>query len=190
MHTPTSFGMLVCVIGVTLIDRDAAALWRTLNEVADNAQRPEHTDLPPNIQVTADLQHVVAFMLRDSRTFRRQCGLIGDRQRLHVQITLEVHPGWRWAAARARADLARYEYGRITAQVRVWSRADAIELIAHELEHVLEFAEGVNYRALALLQPGSVWGGDRGAFETMRATVAGATVKREVKLASATFARH
>jgi hypothetical protein len=190
MHTPTSVGMLACVIGVTLIDPDAAALWQTVNDGADSAQRHEHTDLPPNIQVSPDLQRVVAIMLRDSRTFRRQCGLLGGRQRLQVQIALEAHPGWDRAAARARADLAPYEFGRITARVRVWSRADAIELIAHELEHVIEFVDGTNYRALALLQPGSVWAGDRGAFETMRATLAGAEVKREVSQANATLDRH
>jgi hypothetical protein len=83
----------------------------------------------------------------------------------------------------ARCDLTRYEFGAIAAFVRVWSRKDAIELIAHELEHVIEFTEGIDYRALAVVQPKAVWVSNGGLFETTRAVRAGLEVKREVSLA-------
>ncbi len=102
---------------------------------------------------------------------------------VRVRISLEEPPG-RVPASRAQADLRRYRFGAITAFVHVRSRRDAIELIAHELEHVIEFAEGTNYRTLARLQPGSVWE-VRGGFETTRAVDAGRRVQRESSLATA-----
>lgn len=142
------------------------------------------SDLPPNISVGPDLRHVVADMLRESGTFRSQSRLLGTMPHVRVRIGLENHPD-RVPAARAQSDLARYQLGGITAFVHVWSSPDAIELIGHELEHVIEFAEGTNYRMLALLQPSSVWALQGGAFETTRAVDAGLRVKREAWLANA-----
>lgn len=118
-----------------------------------------------------------------SGTFRSQSRLLGTMPHVRVRIRLEDHPG-RVPAARAQCDLARHEFGGITAVVHLRSRQDAIELIAHELEHIIEFAEGTSYRTQALLQPGSVWEA-HGAFETTRAMDAGLRVKREAGLATA-----
>ncbi len=66
--------------------------------------------------------------------------------------------------------------------VTIGARDRAIELIAHELEHVAEFAEHVSYRVLALRQPDRVWAGEDGRFESARAIQAGQRVEREVAL--------
>jgi len=155
-----SIGLLVWVVGLTM-----------------------PSGLPPNISVGPELRDAVAVMLRESETFRRQSRLLGTMPHVRVHISLE-EPLGRMPAARARADLQRYRFGAITAFVHLQSRRDAIELIAHELEHVIEFAEGTNYRTLAVLQPGSAWA-VHGGFETTRAIEAGLRVQRESSIAMA-----
>ena len=144
----------------------------------DAGANNEPSALPPNISIGPDLHDVVAGMLHDSGTFRSQIRLLARMPHVLVRIRLEELPGSR-AHRRAQTDLGRHEFGGITAFVHVWSRPDAIELIAHELEHVLEFAAGTNYRMLAQLQPASVWALYGGAFETARAVDAGLRVKHE-----------
>ena len=73
--------------------------------------------------------------------------------------------------------------------MRVGSRTDAIELIAHELEHILEFAAGTNYQSRSVLEPGSVWALRDGTFETARAVDAGLRVRREAQPVTAHLRR-
>lgn len=182
MRTHTSIGVLVCV-GLTFIARDARALWITFDQSPQAVSIADLTDLPLNIAVSPDLHEVVTDMLHESETFRRQIRIIAGRPELRVRIMLgDQADGPR--AARAKCDLARYEFGAVTALVHVFVRDDVIELIAHELEHVIEFVEGANYRAQTVVRRGSVWGAD-GVFETTRAIEAGLQVKGEVALASA-----
>jgi hypothetical protein len=155
-----SIGVLACVIGFTM-----------------------PSGLPPNISVSLALRDVVAVMLRESETFRSQSRLLGTMPHVRVRISLEMPPG-RVPASLAQGDMRRDRFGAITAFVHLRSRDNAIELIAHELEHVIEFAEGTNYRALARLQPASAWE-VQGAFETSRAVDAGRRVKLEASLATA-----
>ncbi len=54
-----------------------------------------------------------------------------------------------------------------------------VELIAHELEHVLEHIDGMNLPMLASRKVNSV-GKWAGQYETARAQAVGATVAREV----------
>ena len=160
MRAQGSIGVLVCLVGLTM-----------------------PSGLPPNISASPELCDVVAVMLRESATFRTQSRRLGTMPHVRVQISLE-EPRGRRPAARAQTDLARYDFGGITAFVHLRSRRDAIELIAHELEHVIEFAEGLNYRILAVLQPGSVWEA-QGGFETSRAMDAGRRVQRESSIVMA-----
>ena len=135
--------------------------------------------LPVNIAVDAALQDVVAGMLEQSPAFRVQVQALGRIRPLRVRITLNEQ-GPHSVATRAQCRLLRYQYGGLVAEVQLHSRAEAPELIAHELEHVAEFAEGANYRALSLHQPGAVWVTSAGHFETRRAIDAGERVAREV----------
>lgn len=135
-------------------------------------------DLPFNLLLDPSLSAMVMRMHRMSSTFRNQCRLIGANRKLVVRVELGVPP--RDAVARAECSMARYQYGRIEAAVRVWPTIDASQLLAHELEHVLEFAEGLNYRAAALIQPGHVWRVGHDHFETRRAIDAGERVADEL----------
>jgi hypothetical protein len=147
--------------------------------VTTNATSRE-IDLPVNLLVHPLLNDVVEPMFRASPTFRDQCRLIRARPRLYIRVELsnEIR---RPASPRAQCAMTRYQFGRIKAVVRLWSVLDAPELIAHELEHVLEFDAGVNYRAVALLQPGHVWQVGDGHFETRRAIDAGKLVAKEMR---------
>ena len=64
--------------------------------------------------------------------------------------------------------------GATVARVLVRSRADIVEAIAHELEHVLEYLEGVDHRCLGTML-------SHDAYETDRAMDAGTRVAREVR---------
>ena len=184
MRTRTSFAVLICVIGLSIAS-DAEA-WCLPIDDRPTGSIESTSDLPPNIIISSDLEDLVARMLTQSATFRRQCRLIAGQQRVRVRIMLEDDPSQRQdRRSRAECELAHYEFGGITAVVRLWSREDGIELIAHELEHVLEAAEGMNYRALALVWPSHVWPVDGSSFETSRAIQAGLKVKRDLSHAGA-----
>src|SRR5687767_880389 len=118
MRTHTSIGALVCLIGMTAMAHSAEALGHTIDPAPEAVSFTESTGLPPNITVSPDLQDIVAHMLRESEIFRVQCGLIGGLPWLRVHILLEELPsGVR--GVRAQSDLQRFEFGSITARVRV-----------------------------------------------------------------------
>ncbi len=54
------------------------------------------------------------------------------------------------------------------------------ELVAHEIEHILEQLDGVDLKTQA--GSGAVWKSDDGAFETRRAIEAGKRVAREIRM--------
>jgi hypothetical protein len=72
------------------------------------------------------------------------------------------------------------EAGVTFARARVFPAENALELIAHELEHVIEFTDGV--RLLVEASAGRSGVALRaGAYETRRAIDAGRRVAREVR---------
>ena len=137
--------------------------------------------LPANIVVNRRVVALVTEALRVSPTFREQCARIGAIRRLRVSIELDAsdRPPTLFLT-RAHTDIRRYQFGAIVAAIHLWSPRDAAELIAHELEHVREFAEGVDYRAQAARTPRSVWMTGPNVFETARALLVGRAVADEV----------
>jgi hypothetical protein len=191
MRTHTSVCLFLCFICVTCGGRDVSALTPTAVQLPETDSSAESSGVPPNIAVGSGLKDVVDQMARESPTFRRQLQSVAHLRRLRVRIVLEDRPGIaRDRSARAHCELSRYELGSVRATIHVWSREDAMELLAHELEHAIEFTEGTNYRAMALVQPGAVWVTSTGAFETTRAINAGLEVKREMWVANAQAKRH
>jgi hypothetical protein len=75
------------------------------------------------------------------------------------------------------------EDGRVMARVRVRVGRESVEVIAHELEHVLERIDGVQL-ALEAMRPGSGTTLAGGAYETRRATEAGRQVAKELRRAA------
>jgi hypothetical protein len=190
MRTRTSIGVVGCALCMSFVASDAGARWLAPGQVPDTVSAAGPQGLPSNITISSTLEDVVARMLRASPTFRTQCRLIGRLPHVRVQITLDALPSRAPArTARAQCRLGRHQYGGVTAAVHVWSREDAIELVAHELEHVIEATEGTNYRAMARIQPGAVWSDPAGAYETARAIEAGLQVKRETRGAAGSLAK-
>ena len=71
-------------------------------------------------------------------------------------------------------------FGSIRAVVELPCAVDITELLAHELEHVLEQAEGLDLPALAKDSSSGVLAPARGVYETERARNAGLAAMREV----------
>lgn len=137
--------------------------------------------VPMNVLVDPGLTDIVADMVQASPTFRDQCRRLDRVPRVRVRLLLDVAgTGSERSRCRAQCVMARYEFGHIDAAVRLWSVENAPELIAHELEHVLEYAEGTNYRMLSLQRATGVWVTRGGHFESARAIDVEERVAREM----------
>jgi hypothetical protein len=120
-------------------------------------------------------------MLRDSPTFRRQCRRIANATRMTVVLewfrpTGDVH-------LRARTMLSTTPEGLQHARVGIRPIENVVELIAHEIEHVIEQLDKVDLRTLAAVPASGVRGcGCRDqTFETIRAIRAGRAAAEEVR---------
>jgi hypothetical protein len=136
--------------------------------------------IPANLKVPPMYRAYVESMVRWSPTFRRQCLRLANAPWLTVVMErLEAHPS---ETARARTRFSTDGAGRRTATMAIRSLDDQIELIAHELEHVIEQLDGVDLRARATLPATGVHAGhDDREFETIRAIRAGRAVSKEVR---------
>jgi hypothetical protein len=136
--------------------------------------------LPLTIQIDAVFNDVVKDMLRGSATFREQSVRLSRFPHLMIRLKLSLRRPEGGTFSRARCRISRYEFGHVDAQVELWSLQRAAELIAHEFEHVAEYAEGVNYQRLARVRDSGVWLTPTGAFETRRAVRMGQDVALEI----------
>jgi len=133
---------------------------------------------PPNLSAASVFQPVLDRMWRSSPTFNRQCRRLVAAPRLKVVLRLEELQ--RRPSFNGRTILGRQDGILVAAEVVLSRTPDAVELIAHEVEHILEQLDGVDLRAH--VGSGLVWRRDDGAFETRRATDVGRRVAREVEL--------
>jgi hypothetical protein len=141
---------------------------------------PGHVQvLPVNIHVDANLMPLVSMLLRKSATFRRQCMRIARAHHATVTV-LAVPPLRETSTTRARATVRRFAYGAMRIVIEIPVAADYVELLPHELEHVIEQLEGVDLGALARAGGAGVIESDPGIFETARARAAGRAVVDEV----------
>jgi hypothetical protein len=162
-------GLLTCAV----VFSSAAGL--TLAD--DRSPNLEDAGLPPNLSTAAVFTPYLERMIRMSPTFRRQCRRLGAAPSVRVQLRLEDPQ--RRPSFRARTVLARDHGVVVAAQIFLNPSPDAVELIAHEIEHVLEQLDGVDLEAQ--VGSGNVWKREDGAFETRRATEAGRRVPRELR---------
>ena len=147
----------------------AAAADRTF---ADGG--PVEAPWPCRLTITGELRVAAELAWEHSPTFRDQCLKLAAAQAFVV-----VQPVASRGARRAETQIRRTADGMTVAISRVRPNGNAVELIAHELEHVLEFAEGLQF----LME--SSRGSSRvrlsgGAYETQRAMDAGRRVAQEV----------
>ena len=132
-----------------------------------------------NIRVDDMLEPVVSSLLAKSATFRRQWDTISASRFIRVTIVLRFgmpEPG----STRARTEVSHFAYGAIRARIELPNATDLTELLAHELEHVVEQLEGLDLRALARQRGQGVAEVQKGVYETARARAAGLQVYREV----------
>jgi hypothetical protein len=141
---------------------------------------PARAPLPCRLIASDDLQPFLQRAWDGSATFREQC------RKLAAGAVVVLHSSSARDFWRAAAQIGVSPEGVIVARVRVRCGPRTVELIAHELEHVLERMDGVDGakylvqsrlgRSVRLL-PG-------GAFETRRAIDAGERVAQEVEQAT------
>ena len=161
----------------TTIDRTVGSALREY--VVSRPQEVWPEAVPPNLEAGIYLP-VVQEMLKRSPTFRRQCWRITTASELVVTL----QPGSRPMVTRVRARTRISRDGhRLVAYIEIFSPDQAAELIAHELEHVIEQLDGVDLASKADAAMSGVRRGEapEPAFETVRATRAGMTVAAEVR---------
>jgi hypothetical protein len=133
--------------------------------------------IPPVALDAGTLQPLVEAMLRRSPTFRQQFRRLVNARLGSISLRREV-----LRTSRALTEMTPVN-GRLFAIVRLGTGDDDVELIAHEIEHVIEQLDGVDLRARAQLPGTGVYfcGSDRGTFETVRSIRAGLKVAQEFR---------
>jgi Tol biopolymer transport system component len=141
------------------------------------AGRPDGFRPPSNLQIDPALKPVVERMSQASPTFRRQCRRLAAESSLQVRVSPDDQPT-RASFAKARTVLTFREDAPVAADVYIRSSSNSTELIAHELEHIIEQLDRVDLAVQA--GNGAVWKSDRAHFETRRAIETGRRVAREI----------
>lgn len=140
--------------------------------------------LPENITVPAVYQARVQQLIAQSPTLRRQCLAIASAP----DVVVAIRPAGRLSAnCRARTAFVRTRSGVLRAVVDLPVSRDFTELLAHELEHVVEQIEGINLERLAVRADSGVWTTGPNAYETTRAMRVGLRAAREVGLCADPF---
>lgn len=160
--------MAAAVILNVVVSADAAAGETTVRRVP----------LPVNVTSQADVRELIEETAALSPTVRRQLAAIAEAPaRVEVRVTGAPMP----AMSRARTTIRKYEGGFIEAEIVLPVNSDRVELLAHELEHVVEQIERVDLAALE--RAGHAWRDALGVFETERAHAAGRAAAAEVDAA-------
>lgn len=132
---------------------------------------------PTGLHIADALRPVLHHMWQTSPTFRRQCARLAEAS---VELTVQV--GLPHGAIGVRALTRIGVRDGVVRHVTVYLGRTldmAYELLAHEVEHVLEQIDGVNLRVLAVAGVRGVQA-SRDAYETSRAVAIGRLVEREV----------
>jgi hypothetical protein len=137
--------------------------------------------LPANIRTTPDLRSLIMPLLARSPTLRAQCARIAAAPRTYVSLDVSVGPFL--SVVRARSTAHRYLSGLLIVSIEIPPASqDFAELLAHELEHVTEFIEQVDFKTLARSRDSGVVQCDvAGNFESVRAQRAGKTAAAEIE---------
>ena len=152
----------------------SSALFLALSLSAVAAAQDAVPPLPRHVYIAPCLRETVEAMMARSPTFRAQMEALGRARALGVSITLAASP----SSKPAEAAIRRYHSGVLLAFISIHRVSDKAELIAHEVEHVLEQVEGVQLAQL-VKKGGEAW--NTGAsFETRRAIRAGRQVATEM----------
>ena len=130
---------------------------------------------PCRIVVEPPLLQLVDRAWNGSTTFRRQCEALAARGAIAI-----LWPGAEQSGSKAVATIGHSEDGVVVGRVKVPLNTDTLECIAHEMEHILERAEGVDMARESRRKDSGVWRALNG-FESQRAIDVGRQVAREVR---------
>jgi hypothetical protein len=154
--------------------------------VADSGSLGDQAQPCPGIHSTLHIDRqlgaTVHAMWHRSPTFRRQMSRLSLQPGLDTRLT--IWSGALSGNARAETLLRRRKDGLRMATIRIklpTGEETIVELIAHELEHIVEQLDGVNLQ-LTVDRYGTGHGirrGPRGSFETERAQRVGLAVRAE-----------
>jgi hypothetical protein len=142
-----------------------------------SAQTADCAVLPANLVVPAMYRQRVEDLIERSSTLHRQCLAIARAAETIVTVSVGH---WTPGDCRARTVFSRERQGRLRARVEIPVSADFAELLAHELEHVVEQIERVDLRQLAQTRRSGVRLVGRNTFETDRAFDAGMAAAGEL----------
>ena len=110
--------------------------------------------------------------------FRRQCLRLTAAPHLAVVVRM-MHP--LTGGPRARTQISRADQNRLIASVEINPLGEFMELLAHELEHVIEQLDGIDLAAKAAVANSGVRTCNDGTFETSRAVRIGTVVALEAR---------
>jgi hypothetical protein len=150
--------------------------------VETGAATSEAVALPSNLIASPIYRRVLESMIEASATFRRQCLRIAGEPRLTIRLQ-PTTASWTHGA-RAMTRIVREPRGSMSATVGIGPLEDQVELIAHEVEHIIEQLDEVDLASRAALPDTGVHAldADGTAFETARAVRVGLTVAQEVRV--------
>lgn len=155
------------VLGLSVVATSGARAWP-----------PSDAGLPPNMQVPGMYRPLIEAMWQRSPTFRRQISRIARAS--YLTVSVEVAPP-EMSGARASTRIEKKPDGRMVAAVQMRRGAEPTELIAHELEHIIEQLDGVDLEALALQPSSGVHRTAGSGYDTLRAIRVGERVAQEVR---------
>lgn len=148
--------------------------------VADQAgeRRPTAAELPAALEVELVLRPGLEKMWRSSPTFRRQCRRL---ELAGLPVRLRAITRTSLGASHHAATSMTYTEGSLTAaRIDVPLLSPRLpELVAHEVEHIIEQLDGVDLHLLD--GTGDVWSTQGDAFETRRAIDVGRRVALEIE---------
>ena len=159
----------------------ATAIVVSMEAHAQTTQQPGRVPRWPCVLVVeSPLREVLDNAWDRSPTFRRQCDELAAA---HAVVVLQW--GDTDSLSRAKTRMQRRD-GVIVAMVSVPTGSDTVELVAHELHHVLEKVRGLDHKAEARKPRSGVWQSDGGheVYETQAAIDAGRQVAKELTVSS------
>ena len=140
-------------------------------------QQQRQFQIPANVRLLHDIELAIQFIYDRSPSFRSQLARIADAH--HLRVTIQIDPS---IPSRCRAfTRVQWRGQTIRAEVHIPPSSDHAELLAHELEHVLEQIERVDLHGLARVRDSGVRAVHFSVFETDRAQAAGRAVQTETR---------
>jgi hypothetical protein len=153
-----------------------AASTTEVLDLSSPALFPAAAAFPTNIEAPPFIASLMRQMWVASPTFRRQCARIARAANGRIAIALRKPHS---SEMRAASVIERRKAGVWVASVDVFIDRDLVEMIAHELEHVIEQIDGVDLPRLAQQGLAGVMTGSGEHYETARAVATGKRVAAE-----------